>query len=385
MQNGNITVSKSKGFQMNGLPILITANNNAIDLDMTESTNKELFGQFMCASLCHEIFHNIASWIRNKTSIYIFNSSAAMDLALSTQNASARREIFTRFSNTVEVDGKKLDKMEKKRLVKKLCYISALSDNPTEIKKVENSLEHSNVGDEERKVGDDYADAQIAKWEKRMEKLQKQVPNIVKKGDKYNKNPKGYKLLHSIASGLTASFVGSVIGLPMLKLMPNKADAVISTQYHEFINRSNKEEYYCDMFAGMYNLPLSFAYGFRNGSSKAFVSNEISNEKLKKLDELEKNIRTYIMSAYPTDTERNYTAYKIAKQILESNETISPESKEYCEWIVKNYSNTNKLGMETHADNVFDASEANDLDRHVQELILNNGVMVTESYQMKKR
>lgn len=377
--NGSVTVSKSKGFQLNGLPIQIMAVNNALDEEMSNDANLELFGQFMCASLCHEIFHNIVMWIRNKTNVFIFTSTSAMAMALSTDKAAARREIFTQFAKTIDVDGKKLDKGEQKRLIKKLCYISALSDNEEEIKKVEDSLKNKPL--DGNASANDYADQIIQKYERGIHNYEKKIPNAIKRGDAYNKHPKRYKVLRHIASGLTSSLVGCMIGLPMLKLMPNKADAVLSKQYHDYLEHANKEEYYCDMFAGMYNLPLSFVYGYKGGNHpKVFVSNDFDDEKLKRLDELEKQLRTYMMIKYPTDTERNYTAYKIAKQILDSKMKISKEAKEYCEWLIKNYSNTDKIGLESHSDNVFDAKEANDLDEHIQNLILNNGIVVTESY-----
>ena len=89
-----------------------------------------------------------------------------------------------------------------------------------------------------------------------------------------------------------------------------------------------------------------------------------------------------MMSKYPTINERNYAAYQIAKTILSGQEKISDEAKKYCEWIVKNYSNLNKTDIASNYNtNTFDPEEAKDLDKHVQNLILNNGIIVTESYQ----
>ena len=373
-----IYVSKSKGFQLNGLPITIVCVNNAIDEEMQKNTDKDLFGQFMCASLCHEIFHNIVNAIRCRTNMFIYTSTSAMTMALSTENAEERRKIFEMFSDTVSVDGKDLNRMEKKKLVKKLCYISALANNKQELDKVESALESKSLSEADRQV-----EALIIQYEKALKEYEKKIPDSVKKGNKYLKNPKGSRMLNRLASALCCTGVGSVIGLPMIKLLPNKADAALAQAYADYLNRANKEEYYCDMFAGMYNLPLSFTYGY---NKREFTANDISEDKLKYLSELEKELRQFTLSSYPTFGERNYAAYQIAKKILSGKEKISPEQKKYCEWIVKNYSNIEKTNIkDDYNKTTFDPGESGDLDKHVQNLILNNGILVTESYHMKKK
>jgi hypothetical protein len=164
----------------------------------------------------------------------------------------------------------------------------------------------------------------------------------------------------------------------MLKLIPNKADAAISKAYSDYLSNTNKEEYYCDMFAGMYNLPLTFTYGFSN---RNFVANDISEDKLSYLADLEKRIYQLRMSSYPTINERNYAAYQIAKTILNGEEKISPEAKAYCQWVVDNYSKIESTNVANNYNKTtFDPNEAKNLDEHVQNIITNNGITVTESY-----
>lgn len=373
-----IYVSKAKGFQLNGLPITIYCQNKAIDEEMQKDTDKDLFGQFMCSSLCHEIFHNIVNAIRARTNIFIYTTSSAMSMALSSQDAKTRRNIFEMFADTVVVDGKNLGHTEKKRLVKKLCYLSAIADNQKEVQELQAKIDSSKSVNE----ADQQIDALISKLEQANAKFEKEVPHMKKRGERYNKNPKGHKILHRLATALCCTGVGSVIGLPMLKMLPNKADAALTKAYDDYLKTPNKEEYYCDMFAGMYNLPITFTYGYTH---RNIVANEIKPEKLQKLTSLEKNLYQYIMSTYPTDSERNYAGYQIAKAILDSGEDISPEVKKYCEWIVSHYSNIDKTNIDKEYNKTtFDPNEAKDLDQHVQNLILNNGLVVTESYKMKK-
>lgn len=374
-----IYVSKVKGFQLNGLPITIVCENKAIDEEMTKNTDRNLFGQFMTASLCHEIFHNIVNAIRCTTNVFIYTSTSAMSLALSTEDASTRREIFSRFADTVVIDGHDLNRIEKRRLVKNLMYISALSDNQSEMNELQSKLERSkNISEAEATI-----DTMIEKYEKAVDKFEDKIPSARKKGEKYLKHPHRYGFMNHIATSLSSTLIGSVIGLPMLKLLPNRADAAIAQTYNDYLARKNKEEFYCDLFAGIYNVPLSFTYGFKN---KEFVANDFPEEKLKYLASLEKQLYEFMMSKYPTPNERNYAAYHIAKTILSGQEKISDECKRYCEWIVSNYSKIDKTDIKSnYNDNTFDPKEAEDLDKHVQNIILNNGIAVTEAYQYRRK
>ena len=77
----NVHVSKSKGFQLNGLPVQITIVNNGLDKEMQNSTNIKMFGQFVCAGICHEIFHNIISALRDTRSKFNYTMTSSLALA----------------------------------------------------------------------------------------------------------------------------------------------------------------------------------------------------------------------------------------------------------------------------------------------------------------
>jgi hypothetical protein len=242
-------------------------------------------------------------------------------------------------------------------------------------KKVNHSASSADVNQE--------IDSLIQRYEKSIKEYNKKIPGTRKRGTKYLKHPKGYRLLNKIASGLSSSIIGAVIGLPMLKVLPNRSDAAVAQAYIDYLGRANKEEYYCDMFAGIYNFSLTFTYGFKH---RNFTANEIPEDKLQYLTNLEKEIRELSMSPYPTTNERNKAAYDIAKTILSGQEKLTKEVKAYCEWIVKNYSNLEKTNAEQHYNSAtFDPSEAKDLDEHIQNLILNNNITVTESYHHNRR
>ena len=367
-----IYVSKSKGFQLNGLPITIVCVNNAIDEEMTKNADKELFGQFMCASLCHEIFHNVVNAIRCRTNMFIYTSTSAMAMALSTENEETRKEVFAKFADTVMVNGDHLNSVEKKDLIEKLTDICAIAEDKDEMSKVVDAMENKSMSEADQQI-----EALIQRYEKAIKVYQKKIPHITKKGDKYLKNPTSHKILNKLASGLTCTLIGAPIGLPMMKLLTSRSDAALAQAYHDYLNKTNKEEYYCDMFAGMYNLPLTFTYGYTN---RDFAANDISSDKLEYLNSLEKELRQFTLSPYPTNSERNYAAYQIAKTILNGEEKISPEVKKYCEWICQNYSSIEKTNIEKdYNKTTFDPKESKDLDKHAKDLIVNNNINVTES------
>jgi hypothetical protein len=170
--------------------------------------------------------------------------------------------------------------------------------------------------------------------------------------------------------------VGLPIGLILLGIGGNPSEAEYVRQYESYLKNPNKEEYYCDLFAGMYNLPLTFTIGYKK---RDFVVNQIPPEQLQRLKDIEGKLYTLVQSKYPTLEERNQAAYTIAKNLLESKAKISKETKEYCSWVVANYSNIEKTDIKTnYRSQSFDPREAEDLDKHVQNLINNNNIALTK-------
>ena len=362
----HLTISKTKGFQLGGLPIQIHAYNKAIDEEMTNETNINLFGQFITAGLCHEIFHNIANAIRLNNSTFIFNLESAMNLAVSTDNATKRREVFDRFASTL-TNGKNdpISKLQRKRIVSSLCKASALIQNKTTLNELKDGIKTSKNAEQE-------IDKLIRYYEDKYSVLKKQHDAIVRRGKRYMKSP----VIGIIAVILCFTIVGVPFGLILLGIGGSTTDAEYVKKYEAYLKHPNKEEYYCDLFAGMYNLPFSFTIGYKN---RDFVVNQIPPEQLQRLKDIEGKLYTLVQSQYPTLEERNQAAYTIAKNLLESKAKISKETKEYCSWVVANYSNIEKTDIKTnYRSQSFDPHEAEDLDKHVQNLINNNGITLTK-------
>ena len=365
----NLYVSKSKGFQLNGLPIQIHVINKSIDEEMTKDANIKLFGQFVCAGLCHEIFHNIANALRMNNGVFAFTLESAMNLAASTTNAKRKREIFERYAATL-TNGKNgpISKLQKKKLVTYLCKASAISENNKNLRELKDSVKISQSATQE-------IDTLISKYKKRLDELQPVHNKLMKKGAKYDKSKATAMTVIGII--LTCLVVTLPIGIVMLA-NTGSIEHEYYEKFNNYMRTKNKEEFYCDLFAGMYNVPVTFTYGYKN---RDFTANMIDTARLQELATLEGKLYNLVMSQYPTLSERNYAGYTIAKNILEGKIKVSKEVREYCAWVVANYSNIDETDIGTnYRSHTFNPKEAEDLDKHIQNLINNNGINVTEYF-----
>ena len=79
--------------------------------------------------------------------------------------------------------------------------------------------------------------------------------------------------------------------------------------------------------------------------------------------------------------ERTYAAVKIARNLLKDEKNLDPAVRKYAQWIIDNFSNLEKANIDKiYNKTTFDPKEAEDLDKHLQELIKDNNVVLTESF-----
>lgn len=364
-----LTISKSKGFQLGGLPIQIHIINKAIDEEMTKKANTKLFGQFMCATLCHEIFHNIANALRLNNGMFAFTLTSAMSLAEGTDDIKKKRAIFNQYALTLQKSTKgPINALQRKKLVDDLCKASAIATNAKALNELQSSINtDSNAASAE-------IDRLINALQRKYDDNIKIHEKLMKKGKKFN--PKSSSAMLVIGVILTCTIIGMPIGIPMILNSSDLAYAYMN-KYNSYLKNPNKEEYYCDLFAAMYNLPISFTIGEKK---REYTANDArSDAQLQKLVTIESKVYTLFQSKYPTLSERNHTAYTTAKNILDSGVKLPKEYKEYCDWIVKNYSRMEKTDIDTnYRSQSFDPNEAKDLDKHLQNLIDNNNIALTK-------
>jgi len=356
-----MTISKSKGFQLGGLPIDIFIYNHY--LESSAPNDIELFGQNMVSTLCHEIFHNIASVLRHANATAGMSLAMTLNLAAAAKTPEEKRVIITNYVDTIdELSGNNLiNKAAKKRMVKQLTTLAAVDGNPKAMR---------TVGD-----ADKYADQMIKAYKKAISKATPSkakyvFPAVITAAGVLTAclGGSGIALFGGFAAG-----VGAIMGIGMLTI---DLDEIVMMK--KYGSAKLYEEYYCDLFAAMYKLPKFFFVG---PSKNKYVANDFSTDKLTELAKLEGEFSKAIYSRYPTDLERTHAGVKVAKQLLEQK-NLEPQVKKYCQWIVDNFSNINHANIDTiYNKTTFDPKEAENLDKHLEDIIKDNNVTLTESFQ----
>ena len=357
-----MTISKAKGFQLGGLPIDIFIYNHY--LESSAPNEIELFGQNMVSTICHEIFHNIASVLRHANATAAMSLSMTLNLAAAAKTPKEKRVIITNYVDTIDdiSNNKLINKSAKKKLIKQLTTLSAVDGNTKAMKATD-------------KDADKYADQMIKAYKKAVRsatpsKNKYIFPALVVGGGILSSclGP-GAGFLYG---GIAAAGMGSLVGLSMLSV-----DLAVLDVMKQYSKAKLYEEYYCDLFAAMYKLPKFFFIG---PSNKKYVANDFSTDKLDELAQLESAFHKAVFSRYPSDLERTHAGVKVAKELLKQK-NLEPQIKKYCQWIVDNFSNTTHTSIDTiYNKTTFDPKEAENLDKHLEDIIKDNNVTLTESF-----
>ena len=364
----HLVISKSKGFQLGGLPIDIFVINTALDEDAPD--DKSLFGQHVISVFCHEIFHNIMAVLKSKEAQFTAALVETMTLAKDIPSAKNRRKLITNFVDTIdEFGGLKMNIFTKRAMIKHLTYLSTITHNEQALREYEKAIKSKNT-----KTIDD----QIKNMEKRI---------LVTKVHTYGPGryiiPAFWTVIGILA--LNAGTLPTCFALMLLGASIGSLSGTLITHSIEidtikkFKNGTikNYEEHWCDMFAACYNLPVTF---FLIGSPRHDAADKYPIETLKRYDELQREYMQLAMIKYPTMMERNQSAVKYAKKTLDSKVKLDPSIRKYLEWIVNNYSKSLNIDIdEIYSKGTFDPKTAEDLDGHIEKLISSANINVTES------
>lgn len=357
-----LTVSKSKGFQLGGTPIEIITWNHYLDKHAPDDAT--LFGQYTVAIMCHEIFHNIASSLRVMNNSIRACIAAGMSAAAKEKNPKNKIAVITGMIDTLdELQGFNFSKAQKKKMITELSVISTVGN--VKGAKPKNMTTADRVEQHVKKV---------------------------KKASKHVQHQQEISTGGTIASitGVAASIILACAGAKAWALAPlaltvggvimnaSKA-AKFNKQKKEYVDgRMNyTEENYCDMFAGMYNLPPTFF--ILSGGGKRYTANDLREDQLKSIYDAEKEFYANTRVKYPLAIERDYSAVKIARGTLANNKQLDPVFKKYLEWIIDNYSSTENVNVKNlYNKSTFDAAGVENLDHHLRKLIDENNISITE-------
>ena len=369
-----VTISKSKGFQLNRMPIDIFLIDSML-IKMFPK-DQQYFGQTICGILLHEIFHNIYARLFIKETEF----RTAMDSMFTSMDAITDKKEQKKYMNKfidylVDIDV--IDKKAKNPITKSVLSSKLRLISATRSKEAFQYLSENKPLISGKELNEKEIDDMI----KHMEEMNIDVDKKIKQSR--------IKLVISIIGGagslITAGLVGKeadmligVLGtVGVIASLHSLACLVDIMSYKELKVMNNKydasknfEEYWCDLFAGMYNVPVSWILGIEYSKGRGgSVANNFRNDQLQKYADLDVAINRLYFSSYPSTAERLYSATKMAKTALESGADLSPEFKSYLEWIVENNDKILASGIDKKYNKVtFDPKET-DTKKHLETLV----------------
>ena len=365
-----LSVSSKKGFQLGGIPIQINVNVRQI-LELVPADNS-LFGQSFTGIILHEIFHNIFIMMNtNQLSL----EGELKEIAKDIKKTDTKAEIMTKFNSLMNSIGSKLgiknsDLKDKKRLANRLFVLSKISDNPAALKKFEDDIKN----DRDKTVNEDEIDDYIKTFEK------------VERSLKIGRIGKIIGVLCTIILTATGIVVGSAIataaggillGIMTLKMIRNKyINNMLERIFH---NKSQVHEYYCDLFASMYQLPI-----YLKSYQRELMFNKVNKQKVSRIRDIENSISKLQKDPHPTTFDRAVVSYNNAKKLLNSGKKLKPQIRKYLEYIVKSHEGINDIenNQTEYTKKHLDPEAAADLNKMLNDLVNETGTTVTESYIM---
>ena len=350
-----ITVSKKKGFQLGGLPIILNINIKQI-LDIIPP-NKKIFGQTFTGIILHEIYHNIVHCIdlRNK------NLHAIIKSTFSNTTDSKIKSLMNDFKNMFSI--KDRDFNEEKSM-NRFKVLNAVKDNVGAMKQFENDIKNNTDKTDSEKELDEY----INKLRTVNKVLSvRKASTIVAVGCSILLAGLGFVFGSSLA------VAGGVVCLAImaLSMLKKKVLSLFS------VSVGVQEEYFCDLFAAMYKLPIHLT-----SYNRQIALNKKHRDKVNEIRNRTNKISDDVHDPHPTTFDREMVSYQMAKQMLESKTPMKKEIKRYLKYIVDIHE-----GMEDmdnpHTRNQarkLDPEAAKDLQRTLNDFVRKSGVTVTESY-----
>lgn len=373
-----LTVSKTKGFQLDGANIVLVMSVQCL-LDL--APKREVFGQFVVSTLLHEIFHNIAKMTnvrKKKVSDYI---KPALSDTSNTKNPVAVKSRMNRLIDDIKkfLNLSNSD-IETKQTLNRLYILSNIQNNPKALNEFKKDMD-LNIDKTKDEIDLDSYIERLKKINKKAKN--KRVINNILKSSKiaiafmiflnslYLKKH-SYTIIDQNAfqkvSVKPMNVISNVALTGILVLSMGKLAL-------ENLNHEGKlEEYYADLFAGMYQLPVHL-----NTYYRLLKLNKKYPDKVKKAVQLDTNWHKSYKDVHPADFDREKTSYIIAKQILDSKRHIKPEIKKYLKYIVDLHEGIIDINVDTkYSLKSIDPEKAKDIQQFMKDFVAQTGIPVTE-------
>lgn len=373
-----ITLSKTKGFQLGGNKIVVNIIGDCIPM-ISGDTGIEYIGQTIISILMHEIFHQIIHVWRLIDSSFMAALTSTIALASSMKKVKSRRICITNYVNALDnFMGKKLSIITKRTLIKHLIVVSSVCYDDKKLNKYRQEIASND--DKSLKPSDEDINKQIDKSIKIYEKALEDASKSLKIGKKVASGIIGAGMIISQLFSEKAKVIGSIGIIIMAGSMLSITGRVLfRSAMNEYAEMRDYEEQNCDMFASMYQLPPVFRLVINERLN--IVPNDVSDiDRLKKFSKVDIALSKVLLDIHPSSMERNRDAVKCANAMLEAGgDLLDPSIKKYLEWIVENFSSSLDADIdEIYNKTVFDPHMAEDIDKHMQSLITDADVKVED-------
>jgi hypothetical protein len=138
-----------------------------------------------------------------------------------------------------------------------------------------------------------------------------------------------------------------------------------------------QEEYFCDLFAAMYKLPIHLT-----SFNRQIKLNKMNQQKIKSIRDKTNKISDAVNDPHPTTFDRETVSYQTAKQILASGKPLKKEIKNYLKYIVDLHEGIDTLDAPhtRRQAKKLDPEAAKDLQKTLNDFVNKSGVTVTESF-----
>lgn len=362
---GSLTVSKKEGFKLGGLGIIISINVSQV-LGIAPAKH-EFFGQSFTAVLLHEIYHNIVHMIdiRNKRlhddiKDTMSQVGKSKNIVSTTSNLTSFVERFAKMFKLKNSD------IKKKRAVNRLYVLSQIQNNTGAMKKFEDDIKNDKDPTNSDKELDEY-----------IENLQKitVILNI----------RKGARVV-SVACSILLSAIGFAFGSVAAAVVGTVSLAIMSLGMlmKKVISLFGvtpyvQEEYFCDLFAAMYKLPIHLV-----SYKRQIELNKKNRQKVGEIRKLDQKIDKLEKDIHPMTFDRELTSYRIAKQLLESEKHLKKDIKEYLQYIVDLHEGIEDIDNpdSKRQRKKLSPESAADLRKTLRDFVVKSGAVVTESFIM---
>lgn len=361
---GSLTVSKKEGFKLGGLGINIDINVSQV-LGIAPAKH-ELFGQSFTAVLLHEIYHNIVHMIdvRNKRlhddiKDTMSQVSKSKNIVSTTSNLSSFVERFAKMFKLKNSD------IKKKRAVNRLYVLSQIQNNTGAMKKFEDDIKN----DKDPTNGDKELDEYIETLQK-----VKTILNI-RKGAKVVTT--ACSILLSAVGFAFGSVAAAVVGTVSLAIM---SLGMLMKKVASLFGMSPyvQEEYFCDLFAAMYKLPVHLV-----SYKRQIELNKKNRQKVGDIRKLDQEIDKLEKDVHPMTFDRELTSYKVAKQLLQEKH-LKKDIREYLQYIVDLHDGIEDIDNpdSKRQRKKLSPESAADLRKTLRDFVAKSGAVVTESFIM---